>query len=612
LLSLGSSGLPIGYLLTHLEYADLRSIFDPILWIAPGHGRRRTIVEGRNHTMHLYIFGILAVAMCIIANLMGPSVAVLMIPTLQWQNTPQLPESQFGDMLASAPPAGNAIPGCYPSDLAAGFTNCTSYVYGASLDALIQASYDQIDQNDQIPYNANGYYLNGNAPTAIEQAVPFVFNLSFTKNNRKSSDTLWAPNRQVLRSVSDDFEGLFNVIRGNSSNQTFMDRYSRYNNSLSIVLQRQGPVIGMPIYKSYGLLSVTKVTSDRQIRCYSNFSTATQKAKCLRTGMGWNSSDAITSFTIDGEESRSNKTVITSFWSDKAAYADITQDPCFVNGTLPSDANCDYDSIFAAADPADPEDQTVDTYVLEYSLPTSHNPEFVLIFEAFPVMGFATYSLDASTVFPNIPNAEIANPPNPDNAQPIVLNPSWILAAWSINANEDVQPNRDSSANVQDSVVFVQNYLAESAGTEADFDDWVAQWYYCSIYTLLQAASLVAFTSTPTQSLQSTSQHPDQQPVLWVNVYRQAWGFGIDSRTSKLGITIVVLGSLVVLARTALLLITRERGRSTTELMATALKHRHTGELDHAEEERDLAKVRYHMRENRHADKIRLVPVTAT
>jgi hypothetical protein len=140
--------------------------------------------------MHLYTFGVLAVAMCIIANLMGPSVAVLLIPTLQWQNTPQFPESQFGDMLASAPPAGNAIPGCYPSDLAAGFTNCTTYVYGASLDALIQASYDQIDQNDQIPYNADGYYANGNAPTAIEQTVPFVFNMSFTK---KQSEVLGYP-----------------------------------------------------------------------------------------------------------------------------------------------------------------------------------------------------------------------------------------------------------------------------------------------------------------------------------------------------------------------------------------------------------------------------------
>jgi hypothetical protein len=95
-------------------------------------------------------------------------------------------------------------------------------------------------------------------------------------------------------------------------------------------------------------------------------------------------------------------------------------------------------------------------------------------------------------------------------------------------------------------------------------------------------------------------------------VYRQVWGFGIDSRTSKLGVAVAVLGSLAVLARTALLLRTHERSRSTTELMATALQHRHTGELDHAEKELDLAKVRYRLYENRDADKIRLLPVTAT
>lgn len=76
-------------------------------------------------------------------------------------------------------------------------------------------------------------------------------------------------------------------------------------------------------------------------------------------------------------------------------------------------------------------------------------------------------------------------------------------------------------------------------------------------YTMLQAASLVPYSSTRVGPHARWS-HNDKEPTLWINVRRQAWGWGTNTRMAIIGVVVGILGSLAVLARTILLLITRE------------------------------------------------------
>lgn len=80
LLARGESGLPIGHLMTFLEFTDLRVLFSPSLWAAPIGPR----IRHPDRAIKFWLFTILAVFLCALANLMGPSTAALLLPTLQW------------------------------------------------------------------------------------------------------------------------------------------------------------------------------------------------------------------------------------------------------------------------------------------------------------------------------------------------------------------------------------------------------------------------------------------------------------------------------------------------------------------------------------------------
>ena len=81
-------------------------------------------------------------------------------------------------------------------------------------------------------------------------------------------------------------------------------------------------------------------------------------------------------------------------------------------------------------------------------------------------------------------------------------------------------------------------------------------------------------TTVPSASTDLTALTEDRlHPVLSFNVRRQVWGYGIDSRTHVLGTIVFILGILVVCVRTILILVTRYRERSPTELMVAAMKY---------------------------------------
>ena len=599
-------GLPIGYLLTHLEFGDLRAIFDPLLYRSAG-GSHVQGESGQRHKRYLYLFVVFVVFMCLMANLMGPSVAVLVLPTLNWNNGAITPNGQFNELLASQAPNGdNAIPGCVAEDFQVGNLNCSQQVYSASLDALVKAATDQINQNADLPLNPNfeQTYVAMDSAVTVEQAIPFTFNISRSTNLNKSSDTIWSFSRQTLRGLSSDFQGLYTTVLGNTTNQTLLDQYGPYNSSLQLMLQRYGPQIGMSFYGTGANLSVTQVSDNQQIRCYAGFSTATSKTKCMRTGLGWNTTTESLSFTIDKAQQVNMTVDVQAYWSDKALYLDDDNDPCFPNGTLPAGSNCDYDTKFANVPSLDEEDNTTDMFVTEWALPSAASPENVIVVEFFPAFGFATYSIDVTQIYPSLSSAMVPQPPGPSSLQSVAIHPAWYLAAWGVDNGGDVSPYGDAGFIMQDSIVENMQNPSQS-GVNGYIEG--ERFLWTALYSMAQAASFIPYSTTPTPD--DTTNLPSEKPLLWSNVYNQVWGWSTDSRTSKLGIVVAVLGAVTVLVRSILLITVRAKERSSLQILVTALEHRHQGELAHAEEETELARTRYQLLEDEDAEKMLLMPV---
>jgi hypothetical protein len=112
-------------------------------------------------------------------------------------------------------------------------------------------------------------------------------------------------------------------------------------------------------------------------------------------------------------------------------------------------------------------------------------------------------------------------------------------------------------------------------------------------FAFAQALSMIDFTTTTTTS--RTPQNDPLHPILRVYASLRVWAYGINSRTSKLGVTVALFGCCVVLFRTVLSLITRIQKRSTLELIVAALENEPERALEGMESESEKGMVKFRM-----------------
>lgn len=247
-------GLPVGFLLTHLEFGDIRNVCNPLLWTSSiPHPKSRS--ESRARMIKLYLFAILAAFLTILTNMMGPATAVLMLPTLQWVDTPKMPAQRFNGTGLALAPAGNSLIGCDNTTLRAGNYSCTLGFYGPSLDAWAASGIEASKQTRDFGYTISS--------SSQERAV------QFTLNGTANGSLTWVPNRQVLRSLSYDYlktSGFFLEYDPPVAPDPI------FNNSLQTILQREGPSIGVEgdCYNG-GNQSIITVAANKEVRCYSNW-----------------------------------------------------------------------------------------------------------------------------------------------------------------------------------------------------------------------------------------------------------------------------------------------------------------------------------------------------
>ncbi|KAL9581037.1 MAG: hypothetical protein Q9203_006054 [Teloschistes exilis] len=585
-------GLPVGYLLSHLEFADIRYIFNPLLWTSPMPHRNST-PEKRARIIKLYLFAIFTALLTILANLMGPATAVLVLPTLQWVQTPHMMNQTFNDTAVMYQPSGDHLfSGCSNVQLLARNYSCTQEVYGPSLDDWAAQS---------ISTSRQAKTLNGNLIGGSSQEAALTFLLNAT-----TQDLVWIPNRQVLRSMSHEYlktAGLLTDI----DEPEYPDKI--YNNSLQSFLQRQGPSLGVQSGCYAGNVTDFTLDNNRYVRCYTGWTSPsdynTNYTKCLRLGVGSDDNPYNSQFYLENtaKNSPDTETGVGVYFADKAMYFNKTTDfnsgleNCFNN---PTSAKCDWSRVFRTELlPEDLRNTSINVGVVSYQIPGEKNTDARVYCDHVTYQSFPTYSVDTSHVtnrqalvlMDNL--GEISK-----DAVPLVVNPDWFLAAWSV----DVDTALDGNRQIVKELIRVLPIFYEALN--GNYDETLlydaVEFSILHLYALGQSLSMVNYYATDPPDHPTVEQlnDKDHHPIFHTYATLHVWAYGLSGRTSKLGVTVVVLGIACVLARLVLGVSTGVQERSTVEVLASMFEHRHQGEFEGLEGEGCLAKVRYRIVED--------------
>ncbi|KAL8685764.1 MAG: hypothetical protein Q9218_007556 [Villophora microphyllina] len=589
-------GLPVGYLLSHLEFADIRYVFSPLLWTSPVP-HRSSAPEKRAKIIKLYIFAIFTALLTILANLMGPATAVLVLPTLQWVQTPHLMDQTFNDTAVMYQPSGDKLfPQCTNAQLLARNYSCTQQVYGPSLDEWAAQG---------ISASRQGKTANVDPILGSSQEAALTFLLNGT-----SQDLMWVPNRQVLRAMSHDYRKTSGAAAFDASPE-FPDRV--FNNSLQTFLQRQGPSLGVQFGCYAGNVTDLTLNDDRWIRCYTGWSSpgdpSSNYTKCLRLGIGSNDTKYTSQFYLENKDKKSpdHETGVGVYFADKAMYFNKSTDfgsnigLCLNNA---SSANCDWDKVFDTPLPIELRNTSANVGVVSYQIPGENNTDARVYCDHVTYQSFPTYSVDTSRRTNPQNLVQMNYLPQVENATPLVVNPDWFLAAWSVDVETALDGNRQIVKElIRVLPAFWKVWGGNYDGEDVDLYD-LYEFELLHLYALGQSLSMVNYYATDPPAHPSPNQKKELEkdkvhhPILHTYATIHVWAYGLSGRTSKLGVTVVILGCACVLARLILGISTGVQERSTVEVLASMFEHRHQGEFEGLEEEGHLAKVRYRIVED--------------
>ncbi|KAL8869135.1 MAG: hypothetical protein Q9174_004498 [Haloplaca sp. 1 TL-2023] len=603
-------GLPVGYLLAHLEFTDIRYLWNSLLWTSP-LPHRHGIPEKRSRIIKLYIFAFSTAFLTILANFMGPSTAVLVLPTLQWIQTPRVMSHIFnGTTLGSQPAGVDGIQGCTSDQLYYRNYTCTAEVYGPSLDQWFAQGAASTQQAAYADY--------GKSIIGASQEGALQFQINVTSNN----EIFWIPSRQILRGMS--FEYL--KTSGELMNQVIpIPPDQVYNNSLQTILHQQGPSFGVQA-GCYAGNATDYYLDDQWIRCFSGWYTddGNYYSKCYRLGKDVQDLDHYSQFYLQNQESSedSNDTYpdlssgIGVYYAAQATYFNDTED--FGSGIERCledlDSGCDWDGIFSTSLPEELRNTSINVGMISYDITDAENDDARVYCEHVIHISYPTYSVDTSSR--SNPLSLVTMDHLPATAPPeipLAFHPDWYLAAWSVDHDKALNGSRQVVKELKKVLPTVYEALSmvhDNDGEPLDYGstDYVKSYLadamefeFLHLYALGQALSLAGYNySSPFDDPASEAvRNPDpNHPIFHTYATIHVWAYSISGRTAKLGVAVVILGSVCVIARLILGIATGVQERSTVEVLAAAFEHRHQGEFEGLDEEGHLAKVRYQIVED--------------
>lgn len=576
-------GLPLGYLLTHLEFGDVRNLFNRSMWTSPIPHAGTLSARQHTRTFTLYLFAMLAAFLTILTNLMGPATAVLVLPTLQWIDTPHKVDQIFNGIGTADYPGGDgdSFPGCDNDTLTSGTYSCNLAAFGPSLDAWATSAAANVKQYSQFRE-----YVN--LGVSQEGAFDFTLNVSTT------DPVVWVPNRQVLNTLSYDLGQLYNDVFVSSGSGPM------YNNSLTTVLQRSGPSIGINANFNTGNWTAYEISDTKEVDCFSGWSIdyISFYTKCIQSGPGWSNATQFTTFSLENTIPKQDNITVVSAFSEKSVYFNDTDDfGSGIKACLDSQkvTDCDWDRIFTNEPPQDLRNTSVNVGITVYS-PHGVNSTVVWC-DYVAYLGFPTYQIDLSpsSASHQLNLVQLNNITNvPLNRSPLVVNPYWFLAAWSV----DVKGTVDGSRPMVKELARITPDVLTTPWT-GNYTESQREFVFLHTYALGQAMSMVNYyviNATTADPSVVDAEHPNLYHFCTLHV----WAYGLSGRTSRLGVAVVLAGSFCVLVRLLLGFSMLRHEHSAVELFAAALEHQHQQEFSGLHHENDWAKVRYRMNVGHH------------
>lgn len=577
--------------------------------------RARDTTDSNVYRFKIYLFVSFTILLCILCNLMGPATALLALPNLHWIDTSHIGNRTFGILNSNSPPNPRTrgpmrdTP-CTKKDVAKLRYSCTHVPFASQLDSWVES------------YIASGEYAYGSSQ---EKGVTFSLNQTFSASNSSVSTqaysdfTYWAPSRQVLSSLDYDYWMILAMSDGYDT-ETFenvtadtLDTYVAYNSSAQLAIQRNGPIIGAIVEYHLDFDNTSTWTSivdnNLEIRCYGNYSLDSSPldydisegsyTKCVRKGEGWGTGNKRVAFNITNVVDYTtglpaSEVRVHAFTSDKACFLKDGVLPswlpaaCLQPGRVPLSVGCDWDRLFNVEVDDDLYNRTKEVVTIEMSIRTNYTGvestlTYTVDFVAF--LNFTTYQLDPSPL--TNPMTLVQTDYLPKTGEVIKVDPAWLLAAWTVDNNGTVYQSRTAAIQM---VQGLDALMPGNNGTNLSVP-------YMALLPVIQTLTLIDFTTDEVAEPDLLHRDADSRhPLLTRNARLFVWAYGFQSRTSKLGLVVVLAGVTVVLGQLVLGFADRRKYRSPTQLLVAALEHAPSSEFKEVEHnEARVASMRFHV-----------------
>ncbi|KAI9691262.1 MAG: hypothetical protein M1820_009820 [Bogoriella megaspora] len=642
LLAQSQQGLPLGYILSILEFGDLTNLFNPHMY-TPLHAQAKRTEQSRRSPV--YIFAFLAILLTLLANLMGPSITVLLLPTQQWVPIVHLEDQAFQEMNSVNPPSGDFVfkGSCSASELALGHYGCTGDQYASNLNSMAVFA-DSSEKARCGPATSID-------PLIQEAYLSFTFNsTSGTKvGKRGDRSVIWIPNRLVVRTSSNEWArfnnkenhdgdcGLDDFDHGSFS-KLVREHRAVSNRSLSTLIERSGPTIGYfdqssRMCNSGPVFDITGTSPNQTVRCLDrrvvyDSTSQYEYTQCFRIGQGWNVANQVQDFSLNAPSDQypmQRNLSVQVYLSDKTTFFNSSTDfgsgmgKCYAdskqnNGTAA--ASCDWDKIFSTLMPPPLRNTTDNVLNVEYRAmlkDSTQGLENVVWCPTVAYAGFGTYSLDPSPA--TNPQRELSLKSLPDstnNATLLAVNPSWLLASWSVDANGSTWNDRLIVSIMQSTIVDFQDHFDNiianisytndnDTGIAVPINKGATEFEKFHSFAIFQALSMIDYNFTKPNPATSKVTDASSHPILGTSISVRVWTFGPYSRTWYLGVVVACLGILVTLSRSVIAIITSRKkapSPSNIELMVAALEHKYQEEFEGRRFETDKARVRYRIEDH--------------
>jgi hypothetical protein len=591
------NGLPIGYFLSHVQLADITTLFPCTFWSSMGLMRHRNPGQGRMR-MWLIVFVSFIIMLCIACNLIGPSAAILVLPTLGWLDIQHPVQQKLGQIGTANSPVNPEIAfGCDAASLAAGNFTCTNY-YSASFDASFSTAMFGLEE--YVKQNL-GAPLTGSYQ---ESGLVATFNSTASSTNSSDDFALWVPNRQVIRELSNDYIGyqfsVGNETTFSNASDNFasftgesLDRnlFDSYRNSLDISLVRQGPSLGfIPMYCSRANISVMTLSPTKFVRCYNitlSDDLDGQWIECIRDGSGWNDDQLQHADLFIADISQSSVGNVTVNAYTRMDAITLTESTSSCASATQSSNSCDWAAMFSSNTSSDVTKQYGSQQYIEYILPRSSDYKTSVVCNFFVQSNVLNYTVDISKDSNPFGLVKLF-PPSLTNETDIPLHPDWILAAWSVPRSGTVDGNRAAALNLVGALKRAANTLPPENLTVDDLD--LLPFVRLHMMGVIHSLSLVDYTTINITKSEASVHDPFHPPLL-VFQRRRVWSYGQPSRSFKLGAVVSIFCCLCVLVRAGLGFFVVSRQPSTLKFLTAALRYSHKGELDGIHKESKIAQV---------------------